>query len=201
MQNRCVTESHVEPIQQTMPGLYAQILGPRWHELAEPVRRLHTQGAVVEAAGTFRVTRGSNIAARLLAWLARLPAECDAVDLKLTVTPTGSREEWKRAFGPQLLVSMQWTQADGLLTEHMGPNELRFQLDVADGTLFYLTKAVALRLGPCRLWLPSFLAPQVTASEKPQGNGVQVSVEVRLPLLGRLITYEGTLTRVEARAD
>ena len=189
----------MEPAAPTTAGLYAQVLGPRWHELAEAVRRLHTEGMIVEAAGTFRVQRGSNRAARLLAWLARLPSECDAIDLKLTVTPTGPREEWKREFGSQLLVSVQWTQGDGLLTEHMGLAEFRFQLDVAEGALFYQTKAVAARLGRLRLWLPSFMAPNVTASEKSLGNDVHVSVEVRLPLVGRVITYEGTLTRIEAK--
>src|SRR5262249_2280541 len=128
-----------------------------------------------------------------------LPNACEAVNLKLIVTPSAGREEWRRAFGTQGLISSQWTQTDGLLTERMGLTEIDFRLDVADGALLYQSTAVAMRLGPVRLWLPRFLSPGVTASEKPVGDHVQVSVEVRLPLIGRMILYEGTLTRIEAR--
>src|SRR4051812_34666487 len=80
-------------------GLYAQVLGVRWHELAEAVRRLHTPGQIVRAVGTFRVRRGTNRLTRFAAWLARLPAEVDAVEMQLVVTPTGNGEEWRRHFG------------------------------------------------------------------------------------------------------
>jgi hypothetical protein len=49
--------------------------------------------------------------------------------------------------------------------------------------------------------LPRWLAPRVEAWEKPDGHIVNVSVEVRLPLLGLLIAYEGSLTRIEANDD
>lgn len=181
------------------PGLYARLLGPRWHELAEIVRRLHGAGEVVHAAGTFRVRHGGNRAARFLAWLARLPAASEAVDLRLIVTPVGAQEEWRRHFADQLLVSRQWRHADGLLAERIGLAELGLQVTVHDNALRYESKRVALPLGPLRIRLPGWLAPRVTACEKPEGNALHVSVEVRLPLLGILIAYEGTLIRIETK--
>ena len=59
---------------------------------------------------------------------------------------------------------------------------------------------VAVRLGPLRVPLPSWLAPHVTAWERPLGDRDRtgVAVETRLPWLGLLIAYEGTVTRDEA---
>lgn len=187
----------METTPATCPGLYADLLGPRWHELAEAVRNLHPPNKIVRAAGTFRVRRGGRVA-RLLAWFARMPAECEAADLQLTVTPTPQGELWHRVFAGQPLPSRQWASC-GLLVEHLGLGEIHLQLEVSDGALHYLTKRVALRLGPLRLPLPRWLAPRVTASEKPDGNVVQVSVEVVLPLIGLLIAYDGPLTILEAK--
>jgi len=50
----------MEPEDVTPPGLYARLLGSRWDELADAVRKLHSPGMIVHAAGVFRVRRGTN---------------------------------------------------------------------------------------------------------------------------------------------
>jgi hypothetical protein len=185
-------------METTTVGLYPQVLGADWHSLAEPVRRLHTPGAIVRAAGTFRVRRGTNRLARLLAWLACLPAECDSVDLQLVVTPMGDTEEWRRHFGGRPFATIQGARG-GLLIERTGLTELWFELDVVDGALRYQSTRSALRLAFVRVPLPSWLSPRVQASETQMAGMVSVSVEVWLPLLGRLIAYEGTLTSIETK--
>ncbi len=68
-------------------------------------------------------------------------------------------------------------------------------------------------LGRLRVPLPRWISPRVTALEKAgaEGSGtvgrpchnaedqIDVAVQVVLPFLGRLIVYEGKLTRVEVR--
>ena len=181
----------------TISGLYAQVLGSQWNQLAEAVRQLHAPG-VVYAVGTFRVRRGSNRLARFAGWLAGLPTECDMVPMKLIVTPTAASEEWRRHFGGETLTSLQ-RACNGLLVEQMGWTELGFQLEAIDGALHYQTRSAAIRWGILRCPLPRWWAPCVTASEKPTADGLAVCVEVSLPLLGRLITYEGTLTAIEMK--
>ena len=97
------------------------------------------------------------------------------------------------------MVSFQWGRADGLLGERVGLLELRFRLEVRDGALVYHPAGAALRLGPLTLPLPRWGAPRISASEAPLDGGdrTQVSVESRAPLLGLLIAYEGTVTRIE----
>jgi Domain of unknown function (DUF4166) len=62
-------------------------------------------------------------------------------------------------------------------------------------------EAVDVRLQVLRIPLPCRLSPYVVAWEKAVGDTdqIHVSVDVTLPLLGRLITYDGILTQVEAQ--
>jgi hypothetical protein len=52
-----------------------------------------------------------------------------------------------------------------------------------------------------RIPLPCRLSPYVAAWEKAVGdtNQIHVTVDVTLPLLGRLIAYDGILTQIEAQ--
>jgi hypothetical protein len=177
-------------------GLYPRLLGPSWDALDEAVRRLHVAGSAVHIAGTFCVRHGMNRLARLLGRLARLPREGEAVDVQLLITPDEQGEEWRRSLAGQPLVSKQWEGPDGLLVEHIGSMELRFQLKVAGGGLVYHQERAALRLGPLRLPLPRCCAPRVAAHEMAAHDpeGVHVCVTVTMPLLGRFLSYEGRLT-------
>lgn len=174
--------------------LYAQILGPSWSDLADSVRRLHETGSGLNATGTFRVRRGDNRLARLLATLAGMPKAGDAVPMQLVVEAFVGGEDWRRSFGGRPLVSKQGDHPSGLLLERMGSMEMRFALAVENGALGYQSRRVTLCLSLLRVPLPRWLAPRVTAWEKPGPDGqVQISVESRLPLVGRLISYEGMI--------
>ena len=170
-------------------GPYAQLLGQRWGGLASVVRKLHGEQGIIRASGVFCIRHGNNPIARLTARLAHLPAEGEAVKLRLTVEPSLRGERWRRLFAGKPFTSLQ--RASGsLLTEQVGPIEIRFELDVDDGGLRYETKSVALRVGLARIPLPRWLCPRVRASEKPAGDAVRIAVEVQLPLFGLLIAYE-----------
>ena len=126
-----------------------------------------------------------------------MPPASEAVAMQLVVAPVPRGEEWRRSFGAHPLVSTQLKHPTGLLAERMGAMEMRFALAVENGALGYRTRRVALCLGPLRLPLPRWLAPRVTAWEKPgAADQVQVTVESRLPLVGLLISYEGTINRL-----
>ena len=136
-----------------------------------------------------------------MARLARLPAAGEAVDVRLQVTAQEKGEEWRRTFAGRPLVSRQYDRGAGLLMERLGTVEMQLRLEVVGGSLSYQTVSAALRLGFLRVPLPYRLSPHVTALEKAVGdtNQIHVSVDVTLPLLGRLITYDGILTQIEAQ--
>lgn len=164
------------------------------------MRRLHGEGETVRAAGTFRICHGNKCLARILVRLGGLPAAGEAVAIRLSVTPNGAGERWHRNFAGKSLVSWQRPRPDGLLAEDMGPLEMRFRLEVRDGALLYHTAGIALRLGPWRVPLPRWCMAKMSGCEWPLGDPRQtaIAVEVCLPLLGLLISYAGTVTRIEA---
>lgn len=191
----------METILRPPSGLYPKLLGASWHDLNAAIQRLHASGGAVHAVGVFRVRHGRDGLARTLARLARLPAAGEAVDIRLQVTELEEGEEWRRTFAGRPLVSVQADRSDGLLLERMGIVEMRFRLEVAGGALNYETVGAALRFGFLRLPLPRWLSPRVSAWEKAAGHTdqIHVSVDVNLPLLGRLIAYDGMLTQIEER--
>jgi hypothetical protein len=195
--------SHSErhgPAAAVRPGLYERILKGSWSQLDEAVRRLHAESTVVRVAGTFRIRHGAGRLVRLLAWLARLPAAGEAVDVGLIITPLNHGEEWRRTFAGRPLVSRQYERGDALLAERVGLLEMRFRLEVVAGILFYKSKSAALCLGPLRLPLPGWFAPRLAAREQPDADreGAYVAIEMSLPLLGLLVAYEGPVARIEA---
>ena len=139
--------------------------------------------------------------ARTLAWLARLPAAGEAVDIQLLVTAWDGGEKWQRTFAGKPLVTLQSDRPDGLLAERMGFVEMRFRLEVVGGALAYRTTSAALCLGSLRVPLPHWFSPRVRALERTGGEGdqIDVSVEVHLRVLGCLLAYDGKLTRIEVQ--
>lgn len=178
-------------------GLYPSILGDSWEDLAAPVRRLH-EGAEVHAEGSFYVARGGTGLVRCLAHLLRLPAPGAAVPLHLRIHADEAGETWERCFADRWLVTRQ-RRRRGALVERLGMFELRFSLRVVDGALEYETPSVAWCLGRLRVPVPRWLRPHIRASERAGAadHQVEASIDVHLPVLGRLIAYEG---RLEVRA-
>lgn len=190
----------MDTIPHSSPGLYPRLLGASWPDLDVAMQCLHGSGETVRAVGVFRVRHGSNSLARMLARLARLPAAGEALDMRLQITMSEEGEEWRRSFAGHPLVSAQTDRADGLLVERMGIAEMWFRLEVVGGTLSYQTVGAALRFGSLQVPLPYWLSPRVAAWEKAVSdmNQIHVSVDLSLPLLGRLIAYDGMLTQLEA---
>lgn len=183
----------------TVP-LYPRLLGSSWHELAVVVRRHHLSNGILEAAGTFDICIGESWCCRLLAWLSQLPRAGKGVPTRLVITGANGSECWDRSFGSHHMTTWQEAGADGYLIERFGRTELRFALSVHNGGLSYHQVGAGICLGPVRIPLPNWLAPEVRAREEPdeQPQRTRVVVEVMLPLIGKLIRYSGILCRAEA---
>jgi hypothetical protein len=170
--------------------LYAHSLGDAWRELAPPVRSLHS--AEGETRGRFVVMHGRRWIARRLAKASRLPRATKCAETRLRIVTEGESQRWERQFDGEQLVTTQWAGDDGCLMERIRAWELTFRLRVEDGALHYEQQRARLCVGPLRVWLP--WTPVVSAAERPDGpTRVRVSVNVRLPFIGRLIAYDGWL--------
>ena len=180
------------PAPQLPTSLYPRIVGPAWANLSESVRRLHS--GMLQGDGRFTVRHGEGGAARLLTRLMHLPEAGAEIPVKLNVTTHKSGERWHRTFGAGVPFVTEQRAGDesGLMIEDIGPTEIRYRLEIAGGALFYRQVGTRLRMGPLRLPLPRWLAPRIVARESALDNkSTHISVEVTLPLIGRLISYKG----------
>jgi len=181
---------------RTAGGLYARLAGGAWAELSEPVRRLHEGTTTVRGSGRFDVRHGKGWAAPLLTRLAGMPAAGDRVPVSLVVTPgRDGTEEWSRNFGGRPFVTLQRAHPRGLMAERVGPVEVLYRIESDGGALVYRPERAALCAGPLRVPVPLALAPRIEAREwaEPGDPRVRVRVRVRAPLVGLLITYEGSI--------
>ena len=181
-------------------GLYPQLLGSAWNDLHESVRRLHVDTDPVQATGFFRIRHGNGRLARCLLCLLGMPPAGEAVPTRLDISPCGNGEKWLRTFGDRLVITTQQPGPPGMLAERFRALELRFRIKVNRGALVYWQTNMALRLGPFSIPLPGWLAPRMAAREEPAGgpNRTHVSVQVVVPLVGLLISYDGIMAREQS---
>jgi hypothetical protein len=174
--------------------LFPRLLGDSWPLLPDEIQRMHACGEPLQATGKFYVRHGRWPAA-WIGWIMGMPAAGETVELTLKVTKQDSAELWERSFAGRPMVSRQSAGADGLLIERVGMTEVYFRVTVADGGLHLQSIAAAACLGRLRIPLPGFLAPRISARESvhEETGEIEVFVEVRLPILGQLITYGGSL--------
>lgn len=176
-------------------------MGDTWFQIADPIRNLHATGSTTRGRGCLRVEHGRHRLARFLARRLRLPDACAAADSQLTITALDSGERWQRAFNGRRFETFQYQSNRAELAERYGLLEFRFGLEVSEGSLLYVQREAAVRIGIGRLRLPGPLAPHVTAQEDAAGpRHVHIAVSVTLPHIGLLIAYDGIVDIAEARA-
>jgi hypothetical protein len=140
------------------------------------------------------VTHGPGSVARVLARVLRLPHEGSAVDTYLITTATGDGEHWLRTFDGRPLETRQRARHDGQIVERFHHLEFTFHRNTVGGATRFHQLAAALVIGPLRIRLPARCAPQVIAREEAAGpRRLHVDVRVELPIIGPLLSYDGTI--------
>jgi hypothetical protein len=171
-----------------MTALYRRLLGDRFDELPDQVRALHDVSAPATWTGRTDVWRGGNAISRALATMLGLPPEGRDQPLNVTFTPRGDTEIWQRVFGAKIFRSTQW--ADGpQLRERVGPVVLHMTLQLDHGGLGLTLVGVSVLGIP----LPAFVLPRISTRESERDGRYLFEVEAVMPLLGRLVRYEGVL--------
>lgn len=175
--------------------LYARLLGAAWDELPEAVRQMHSDGNKWTVEGRATVERGRNPQARLAAWTIGFPPAGQNVPVRVTFTRSRAGEHWQRDFGGNRFASHQAEgtgQAAHLLSERFGP----FKFDIAlvvDGDYLRLVPRRWSFLG---LPMPRWLMPNGDNFETVEDGRFRFNVEIRLPLAGNVVRYQGWLQPV-----
>ena len=171
------------------PTLFQQALGAAYYSLAPSVRRLHGIRGQLRYKGVASIERGSGPLARLCARIAGLPDAASDAPTTVDFIADARGETWRRDFGGRRMASAL-TYRDGLLCERLGPLQFRYFLHAREGALWWQVAGVTLS---GFLPLPARLFDGVRCREREFEGRYEFLVEAQLPLVGRIIRYEGWL--------
>jgi hypothetical protein len=163
-------------------------LGTAFDQLPETIRRAHVGN--IRLSGHARVMRGGIIANKLASAM-RLPAAAERVAMSVEGEHLPDRTIWSRQFGERRFRSC-FKLDGGRLIESLGPFRLHLRLEARDQRLRYVLERVTV----FGLAVPGALAPSLEAWEGEREGCYDFAVEVRLPVIGRLVRYEGLLQLV-----
>jgi Domain of unknown function (DUF4166)/Saccharopine dehydrogenase NADP binding domain len=172
--------------------LYRRLLRDAFAQLPPALQAMHDLDGAMRAEGIATVERGSGFLARLVAVVFRLPAAGENVPVSVQFDARGGREIWRRTFAGRSFSTVQEAgrgRFDQLLGERFGPLYFGLALVVASGRLWLIVR----RWSFLGLPLPLRLAPFGEACEFMQDGRFRFDVEIRLPLLGRIVRYRGWL--------
>ncbi|MDY0873513.1 DUF4166 domain-containing protein [Dongia rigui] len=165
-------------------------LGADFAHLLPVVQQAHL--GPIELRGHVSVTRGRGLGA-LLASVLNMPAANPQCFLIVSGDHLSDRMIWRRSFDGKKLES-NFLLDGGHLIEMMGRLKLRLKPRVNAGRLHYELRSAYFG----RIPLPRCLMPTLVAWEGEAEGFYEFEVEIRLPLIGRLVRYAGKLTLVSA---
>ena len=175
------------------PTLFQQALGAAFFKLPAPVRTLHAVRGTARYAGIASVERGRNPLARLCARIAGLPGAMQDVPITVEFTADTRSETWHRDFAGTRMHS-RLAYKNGLLRERIGPLQFRHALLANAGAIWWRVAGVRV-FGV--LPLPARWFRGVRCRESEHEGRYEFSIDARLPLVGRVIRYQGWLVPVD----
>ncbi len=119
----------------------------------------------------------------------------DNGDLIFEARQEGGQDHWLRFVDGVAMKSTLWVTEDGVLAEKLGPVTVTMVPNMR-GRVLELRMA-GFQIGA--LTLPSWLRPQVEASEFAEAQRYRFEVTIRLPFLGtQIVHYSGWIDSCEA---
>ena len=135
--------------------------------------------------GWANVERG-NWLAHLLCNAMGFPKASQRCELEVDCIHSKTRMEWKRNFSG-IKMESYFEIKKGFLVEKLGMLKIYFNA-VEENTSLHYKPVFMTYLG---LRLPKFLAPSVVAYESQVNDKYHFFVDVKMPIIGRVIAYQG----------
>ncbi|MES1201369.1 MAG: DUF4166 domain-containing protein [Pseudomonadota bacterium] len=170
----------------TSPVLYRRILGASWDKAPPAVRAMHD--GVRECHGRARVARGG-LLGNLVADIVGFPKAGDDVPVSVTFEPRDDGEIWTRTFAGKSFASVHRKGGDALLLERFGPLCFRIAFTMEPDRMRLTLRGSSVFGVPLPLWL----APRVESYEAEEAGVFVFFDDIRHPLTGRIILYQGWL--------
>ncbi|MGB3338241.1 MAG: DUF4166 domain-containing protein [Devosia sp.] len=170
------------------PSLFQRVLGASFAQLPAVTQRLHRGWPGVIASGSATVRPANSILGRLIARTFALPIRAGGIPLQVVIESRDGREYWTRRFGQHAMRSVMRAEA-GLIEESFGPVSIAMQLVATHEGLDM--RPISGRFAGVPL--PRFCLPSVVARETSEAGLHVFDVDIGLPIIGRLVAYQGTL--------
>lgn len=174
------------------PALFPTLLGSEWDALDESVRRMHGDAPRLRARGEADVGGAASIAARLLRRTIGLPAPGTRCQLEFSIEREGCREVWKRNFSGSTMCSVL-NPVGNRLRERLGPMAFLFDLHRDGNAIDWKLRGTRLLGIP----LPQWMSGDVLSRSGSRDGCYAFEVDVRMPLIGTLVSYRGWLEIVD----
>ena len=172
--------------------IFRRVLDGAWAELPPEVRELHDIVGTRNFAGRASVTRGRSVLARLVGRLVGFPPSASDIPVDVTMSCIDGREHWSRNFDGDRFSSVM-SAGNGrlkhLVCERFGPTSFSMALVLDNGQLNYVPRGWTFLGIP----MPGSLAPQGKTCEYVEAGKFRFHVEIRLPIIGHIVTYDGWL--------
>ena len=168
--------------------LYRRLLGTAFDRLPPPIRDMHAVGGTRVATGTTHVERGRNPVSKLIGWLFRFPPAGHDMPLRVRFTPDGGGSG-QRIFGERVFQPPD--SRDGSRRQTAGRNLRPFAFALALGapkTGFPWSCGTGVSLAAA-LALSTF----GDAFESVRDDKFHFNVEIRMPIVGLIVRYRGSL--------
>jgi hypothetical protein len=179
--------------------LYQRVLGEAFDRLVEPVRMLHGFETVVRYAGNAEIKGAANALGAIVARVFGFPSGGSDVAVEVELTRRDSVETWTRTFAGRTLRSTQAEgqgRHEGLVVERFGLTGFGMAVTEDDGRLGLVVR----RWDVLGIPMPRWLMPRVVSGEHADDGRFHFLVDISLPLLGRLVRYEGWLVQDKSSA-
>lgn len=174
------------------PSLYSRILGPTFEHLSPVLKNIHDARTTKRYVGRCDIRGGTGWIAKAIARFAGLPIAKDDVPLEITISSTGTSEDWTRMFGTQRMQSMLLDR-NQRLEERLGPLVLSFELTAERERIVWSLQSARLAFVPISItWL---LKCGATEAIEDGRYGFDVSAHVRG--VGLIVHYKGWLVEHE----
>ena len=172
--------------------LFEKILGDAWDQLPSPVREAHQVKGEHVLEGNGKVLRGKTLLSRIIARVFGFPTRAGNASIRVRMRRSKDVETWRRDFDGHRFSSSLLAgkgKTEGLIIERFGPVAIAMALSVDGRVLRYTPRHWSFAGIP----LPPALLPRGDMFETVEDGRFRFHVNVRLPVAGRVVTYEGFL--------
>lgn len=169
-------------------SIYQQHMGTRYSELAPEIQTFHALQGSYRLKGEVDVIGAETAWGRLLSRVMRFPASSPQQAFEFHLRTENGRELWQRHFPTRTMVSSMSVRRN-FLVESFGPMQCRFLLRAESHALIMEPQGMRCFGLP----LPSFLLPQITATERGANGKLHFDVSARWPGSYLTVAYRGWL--------